>query len=131
MKETVPLSRPAAIPDTADARVQQILALLHQEPGRNHQWKELAQQVNLSLRHLERLFKAATEQTLPAYLRELRIECACELLATTFLSAKQIADRLGFKHENHFNRTFKQAKGLTPIAYRKRCEQQKKSGMSE
>ena len=34
------------------------------------------------------------------------------------LSAKQIADRLGFQYPQHFTRFFKKQTGLTPREYR-------------
>jgi AraC-like DNA-binding protein len=43
---------------------------------------------------------------------------ACELLDTTRLPIKQIADQLGFTDPLYFSRQFRQIHELSPVQYR-------------
>ena len=52
------------------------------------------------------------------YLKALRLEKACELLGTTYLSVKEIAVQVGLNDASHFVRDFKKVYGLTPTQHR-------------
>lgn len=52
------------------------------------------------------------------YLSEMRFRKAEVMLATTFLSIKEIAERVGLLPLNHFMRNFKKRHGVTPGEYR-------------
>ena len=52
------------------------------------------------------------------YVKLLRMETARQLLATEYLTVKQVMDKTGFKDPSHFNRDFKSAYGVTPSQYR-------------
>jgi AraC-like DNA-binding protein len=57
----------------------------------------------------------------PARFRaERTVEAACHLLQYTGLSGAKIAERLAFSDEYHFSRRFKQVRGETPAAFRRR-----------
>lgn len=58
----------------------------------SHHWKvaEMAEKVNVSVSHLNRLFKAEFNLSPMQYLQELRLERAADLLKSSFLSIKQI-----------------------------------------
>jgi transcriptional regulator GlxA family with amidase domain len=57
---------------------------------------ELAKSVNISRSHLCYLFKTQTGMTPGQYLMMLRMQKACELLATSLLSVKQIMLEVGY-----------------------------------
>ncbi len=57
------------------------------------------------------------------YLNGLRIEEACQRLATTQESITDIATTVGFETIRTFNRVFKQHCDITPSAYRERAHQ--------
>jgi len=54
------------------------------------------------------------------YLRELRMQRAQHLLASTFLSVKEIAFVSGINDVSTFVRTFKRRYGVTPSEFRGR-----------
>lgn len=79
---------------------------------------ELGQLVNLSGSRLRHLFKAEMDQTPAQYLKGIRMREAATLLRTTFLSVKEIMNRVGISNESHFVHEFKKAHGLAPSKYR-------------
>ena len=65
-----------------------------------------------------RFFKQRTNKTFFQFLIELRIEHACQLLASNKdLSIVEIAEKSGFGSISNFNRKFKYIKKETPTAY--------------
>jgi AraC family transcriptional regulator, melibiose operon regulatory protein len=103
-----------------DHQIQEIIVLLHADLRATHRIADLAQQVDISPRQFERRFKDATGYPLRQYLKKIRLEKASELLATTFLSIKEISDQVGLEAVNHFIADFKQVYRVTPVEYRKR-----------
>ena len=65
-------------------------------------------------------FKKAYGITPYAYLMQLRIQAAKNLLTSTKKSAKEIAEYLCFSSEYHFSNFFKSKAGVSPREYRKR-----------
>ncbi|MDG9669276.1 AraC family transcriptional regulator [Hahella sp. CR1] len=64
-----------------------------------------------------RQFKRTVGMTPHAWLLRLRLEQACALLTQGSLSIAQIAQRVGFYDQSHFNRSFRQAYGVAPSGY--------------
>ncbi len=81
--------------------------------------EEIAEKSNISVRHLNRIFKAYYQTTPISYLQRLRLERACMLLKQTHLSVTDISYACGFNDSNYLARQFKKAYGLSPQAYRK------------
>ncbi len=79
---------------------------------------EMANSVNLSRSHLCYLFKTQTGMSPGKYFFMLKMQKACELLATSPLNIKQIMAIVGYNDKSHFVRHFKKAYGLTPSQYR-------------
>lgn len=81
---------------------------------------ELAKAVSLSGSHFSRLFRVETGISPGAYLIRLRLEKAAKLLATTFLSVKEIMVAVGYGNRHNFLRQFKREFQATPTTYRSR-----------
>ncbi|NDV99974.1 GlxA family transcriptional regulator [Salipiger sp. PrR002] len=80
---------------------------------------ELARDLGVGRRTLERRFLADLKQTpLKAYL-ELRLERALNRLRTTDASVTEVALACGFCDGPHLSRTLKSERGVTPAEYRK------------
>ncbi len=73
----------------------------------------------MSTSKLTGIFKQGTGRTPMEYVRELRMEQACELMATSDASLGEIAEKLGFTHQGSFSEAFKARHGVTPLSYRK------------
>jgi AraC-like DNA-binding protein len=83
---------------------------------------ELAQMVGLSPYYLLRVFVRDVGLPPHAYLESVRIRQAQRLL-TQGLPLAQVAAILGFSHQSHLTRHFKQILGVTPGVYRQQYHQ--------
>jgi AraC-like DNA-binding protein len=102
--------------EAIDWRVREIMDILLLDSP-HYRIAELAQRLNLSASRLSHLFKRETGESLQQYIRAARIRRAQELLETTHLSVKEIANALGVD-VSHLTRDFRQNLELTPREYR-------------
>lgn len=65
-----------------------------------------------------RVFRKASGMTLRRYLNHVRMTHAVELLEETDDSITEIASRLGFSDQSHFDRRFRETFGRTPSQHR-------------
>ena len=78
----------------------------------------LAERAGMSRGHFLRQFKARFDTSPIAYQIQLRLQAARVLLQTTDLRCHEIAARVGYDDVYHFSRSFKQACGQSPTAFR-------------
>jgi len=88
----------------------------------DHRWtvEEMAETVELSAPHFQKLFKIHVGISPIAFLRDVRLERAREQLENSFRSVKQIKFEIGISDDSHFTRDFKNKFGVTPTEYRRR-----------
>ncbi len=79
---------------------------------------ELAAQVQMSPSHFARVFKASFGVTPYRFVMQERIDDAKGLLASSGLSASEIAMTFGFASQSHFVKVFRQFTGVTPKQYK-------------
>ena len=75
---------------------------------------ELAEQVGVCDRTLQRGFRKLFCTTVVGYLNQLRLEQAETLLRTGELSVAEVANKVGYSHLSHFAAAFKCQFGITP-----------------
>lgn len=80
--------------------------------------EEIASKSSISVRHLNRIFRAYYQTTPIHYLHRLRLEKACMLLKTTNASITDIAYQCGFNDSNYLTRQFKKMYGVSPKTFR-------------
>jgi AraC-like DNA-binding protein len=80
---------------------------------------KVARKAGFSVPAFTRIFKQATGTTFVSYLRNVRIDHAKKLVATTPLSLEQVAHSCGFNSQHHLIRSFKKVTDMTPGAYRR------------
>ncbi len=80
----------------------------------------LAARVRMSERTFLRYYATATGQTPARAVEGMRVEAARQLLATTGLPVKRIAERCGFGSEETMRRSLLRKAGVTPGEYRSR-----------
>lgn len=64
-------------------------------------------------------FKKYTGKTVVEYLRDIKLNKACELLTNSKMPIVDISNLFGYASLSHFNKVFKEHTGITPSAYRK------------
>ena len=89
-----------------------------EQPGKLPSVAALAAECGLSARHFFRQFKAATGQTLTAYVTQRKIERARQLLRPGGPAIKVIAWECGFSSAAAFSAAFRKETGETPRQYR-------------
>ena len=78
----------------------------------------LAEKFKISVRSLNRRFKAAAGITPLQYLQELRINQAKQLLKQSNLTIAEIAFAVGYQDTSHFGSLFRKYSGVAPMEYR-------------
>ena len=101
-----------------DRRLRRAMEFMHDNYSRDLGIEEIAQAAYLSEYHFARLFRRVTGVTPHAYLANLRLEQARELLINTRESISDIAGAVGYQSQSHFTKAFKAVTGLTPRSYR-------------
>lgn len=81
---------------------------------------EIAADIGISTRQLERLFGKYLNTSPKKYFMELRLERARNLLVQTEASVIDVAFACGFESPGHFTRVYKAAYGVTPTSQRGR-----------
>ncbi|MCA0755373.1 AraC family transcriptional regulator [Paenibacillus sp. N4] len=79
---------------------------------------EVAGYINVSERHMSRLFAGNILESFSALVRHERLRAAERLLIQSQAPIKEIAELCGFSSVHYFTRLFAEAKGIPPAAYR-------------
>lgn len=74
---------------------------------------QLSELVHLNKNYLGNLFRKETGQSISEYVIEIRMAKAKELLLHTQLTAKSIAEKVGYEDERYFYKVFKRTTGYT------------------
>lgn len=78
---------------------------------------EVATHISVSYSHFSNLFCQETGKTFPAYLLQIRIQKAIELLEDPSLKIADISYKVGFKYPQQFSKGFKKVTGVYPTEY--------------
>jgi AraC-like DNA-binding protein len=98
-------------------RINKVYEYVEQNYQKNIDIQAVADLANLTIPSFCRYFKKISHITYTDFVNEYRINQACRLL----FENKPIADicfEVGFNNISHFNKTFKQLKGLSPREYK-------------
>lgn len=104
-----------------DDPVSTARAELRADPARGWHVSQLADDLHVSSRSLQRLFQDHG-LTFSALLVEVRSAVAAELLTTSRQSVAEVGYVCGFSDQAHFTRVFKRHCGLTPARFRAQFE---------
>ena len=99
-------------------QLRRIIGYVDTHPGAMGNVTELAALCGISCRHLRRLFKQTTKQTLHEYVRDAWVTKAKSLLCDTELPLKEITSRIGFTDPSSFSMAFRRATGAAPRTFR-------------
>lgn len=81
--------------------------------------EQLAAELQYSYIQTYRKIQGATGCSPSIYIRQIRLNRACQLLVKTDLTINQIAFLVGFKTQSYFSAKFSEYKGISPTQYRK------------
>jgi AraC-like DNA-binding protein len=73
-----------------------------------------------SPRQVQRAFDEVGETSFSAFLREVRLRNAAELLARQPLTVREVSLLVGYRQPPHFAKAFRRRYGVTPAQYRDR-----------
>jgi len=126
LRVTLPVTRANLRCETAERtvgepRIDKALALI-QQGYKNCEFSAVfvSESLNISERHLRRLFKRHLGKHLMEYVRDLRIRHSTVLLMNSSVQPKAIAGLVGYKHYANFSRDFRRQMGITPSEFRSR-----------
>jgi AraC-like DNA-binding protein len=100
-------------------RIDAICLYLNKHFGEEIDFAKLSEWFHMDQASLCRFFKRATGRTMTAYLNELRVGAAAQLLINTDDTVLEIGFRVGFGNYSNFNRHFKRIKGFCPRTLRR------------
>lgn len=101
-----------------DEEVKVVQDAIEQEYSNNINLDELSLRFALSRRTLERRFKAATNNTIAAYIQRVRVEAAKKYFETSNETVSQVMYSVGYSDSKAFRAVFKKLTGLAPSDYR-------------
>lgn len=106
--------------------LERITGYLQENLSRPVTLQELARIASVSPSYVERIFRKKAGVTPMGYLRTLRMQEACRLLAQSGLSVEEIGRRVGIFDPSYFWRSFRRETGYSPSAYRRRMSAKEK-----
>lgn len=98
-------------------RVDTVIAALRKDPANPPTLEAIAREAGCSPFYLSRTFSRETGQTIPQYLRELRMEKAAALLRSGSFNVTEAAMEVGYSSLSHFSAAFHQTFGCCPGLY--------------
>lgn len=103
--------------DLTAGKMKASLAYIHHHYSQPITIRELADLEHLSTSRYCALFQRATGISPNAYIIDLRLRMATDLMMKTDLSLKQIAQLVGYDDQLYFSRLFHSKRGLSPKQY--------------
>jgi len=98
-------------------RIERVMAVLRSNPAEPPSLEDLGRQVGCSPFYLSRTFSRQTGQTIPQYIRQLRMARAAELLRAGKLNVTEVAMAVGYASSSHFSTAFHETFGCCPGLY--------------
>lgn len=103
---------------TVDDRRRVIIEGFFRNYSENLTIEQLAREVGLSCKQLNRVIEQYYGKTFKEHLTQVRMDMAKILLGNTGLSQEEISQQIGFSSVSYFNRLFRETTGISPGKYR-------------
>ena len=100
--------------ENRNAHVMRAIVIMTESPDEPMPMTDIADQLDISKRQLERLFGRYLNCSPKKYYMDLRLQRAQKLLIQTDASVTEVAVACGFETLTHFSRLYKSAFGLSP-----------------
>lgn len=111
--------QPAGTESAQNVWVRRALLLLERNVDSRLSVADMAAELRIGVRQLERVFRAELGLSPAAYARRLRLRHAHQLLVETPRPVADVAAEAGFADAAHFTRRYRAAFGITPTQARK------------
>ncbi|HRI14526.1 MAG TPA: AraC family transcriptional regulator, partial [Verrucomicrobiota bacterium] len=95
-------------------RVDKVVGILKRNVAEPPSLEDIGREVGCSPFYLSRTFSKEMGQTIPQYLRQLRLERAAELLRSGKYNVTEAALEVGYNSLSHFSQAFHQQFGCCP-----------------
>ena len=102
-----------------DRRVVKAMEFLQANLSKKVTADDAARAAGVSVRNLNHLFRSQLRMAPMSVLLNYRLDLACRMLRHTDYSIEHIAESCGFPNRYYFSRMLKQARNVSPAAYRK------------
>lgn len=109
-------------PAVSDPDVSNALALIHANVGKRFRVTDIADNLGVPRRTLERKFHRELSTGIQDEIRRSRVEQAQMLLRETDMTPHSIASKCGFTNRSRMGVVFRQYTGTSPAAYRKQLK---------
>jgi len=96
-----------------------VLAIIEKKLQEGINADPIAGEFDISLRHLQRLFKIVFNKSIGSYIRSRKLAASINDLLNTDMNVLDIALDYGFEYEQSYIRSFKREYGITPGDLRK------------
>jgi signal transduction histidine kinase/DNA-binding LacI/PurR family transcriptional regulator/AraC-like DNA-binding protein len=113
------LSRSKHLGNETQRITRQAMAYIHEHYAELLTREQIAYQVGLSERHLNRCFNEETGMSIMTYLNRYRVRQAKMLLEKGDQSIEDVAVEVGFSSSSYFGRVFRHEIGISPGAYQR------------
>lgn len=110
-------------PISTDPRIQEICLYVQNHLSEPLHSAALAKRAFVSEGHFRHLFRETFGVSPSDYIRQARIQRAQEMLQSSTLSIKSIAEATGFSDYRKLIRVFKKENGMSPTEYRRKVRQ--------
>lgn len=108
-----------ATPVSRQGNIDELIKYMNSNFGQPLSLELLALHAHLSREYLSRTFKKHTGKNISAYLEEIRITRAKDMLRTNTFSIEYIWEYCGYRSASAFQKAFKKVVGMSPRDYRK------------
>lgn len=98
-------------------KIHDLLTFFQSDYASEISGKSIEERYNCNFDYLNRTFKHATGTTIFAYLNELRISKAKQMLTNGTGKISEVAEKSGFRDVYYFTKVFKKHTGVTPGVY--------------
>ncbi len=107
--------------DKNNDKIKEMMIYIHEHYDRKITVEELAASAFLSERECFRVFRSCLHMTPLEYMKNYRLQMACQMLAREGDSVTEIAQACGLGSSSYFGKVFREYARCTPLEYRKRC----------
>lgn len=103
----------------ADFYIREAITYIEQNYTRDFSIEDIAATLGIDRGYFGKLFKRATGQSPQQFLIQYRLIKAANLLKTTELSIREVANSVGYENQLHFSRAFRKMYEVSPREYKK------------